>query len=292
MSGVQGESEGRPEKERWKRFVWQEGELEITSAPRADSHTAIGMEVPQTDVMVDLNERLVFLQSWWLTSELIRRHPHLSLIETHPAGGTYDCLTVIDQRVPPAESWPDGEVLVYLNRVGTIRVRDHYGFMTFETERAFGDRHGALKRIEEAAGLAAPHPTPASTPFSLALRVIYRFLALNLNEKEQWDVRNLRIDDAGWWPGMPTSLTDLSKFPSALEALRIERRDDLLGDRRYHFWVLIGALPGGQVEPQAVLDTDGYVHLPNGRANLVDVYEKSKRRITPTLMGSLGSLLP
>ena len=36
--------------------------------------------------------------SWRLTAELVRRYPdRFSVIETHPGGGQYDCITLIDE---------------------------------------------------------------------------------------------------------------------------------------------------------------------------------------------------
>lgn len=37
---------------------------------------------------MDLEHRLIGVQSWWLASELLRRTPGLGIIETHPGGGT------------------------------------------------------------------------------------------------------------------------------------------------------------------------------------------------------------
>jgi hypothetical protein len=43
--------------------------------------------------MADLNRRSIIAQSWWLGSELVRRHPRLSLIETQVKSGgvVYEC---------------------------------------------------------------------------------------------------------------------------------------------------------------------------------------------------------
>ncbi|WP_454116041.1 TY-Chap2 family putative peptide chaperone [Microbacterium aurum] len=40
--------------------------------------------------------RFVIAQSWWIASELVRRHPDLVIHESHPGGGMYDCLTGLD----------------------------------------------------------------------------------------------------------------------------------------------------------------------------------------------------
>ncbi|MGD4206363.1 hypothetical protein QT666_22610, partial [Xanthomonas citri pv. citri] len=38
--------------------------------------------------------RFAIAQSWWLASELVRRHPELMIYEMHPGGGQYDVLCV------------------------------------------------------------------------------------------------------------------------------------------------------------------------------------------------------
>lgn len=194
--------------------------------------------------------------------------------------------------MPPENAWPDGGSLVDLNREGSIHVRGQTGFMSFDAEKGYVDRHGALKRIEEAVGVGPIEKTPASSPASLTFRAIYRFLAITLNEREYWDVRNQRVDGSGAWPGEAVDFCDLSQFHTAAEAVRLERRDDRLGDRRYHFWVLGTRPSGGSLQARVVLDTDGHVHLPTGRVSLVDEYARNKRKITPTTVSALGTLLP
>lgn len=44
---------------------------------------------------MNLEWRMINVQSWWVASKLVRRHPQLGLIETHPGDGMYDCLSVV-----------------------------------------------------------------------------------------------------------------------------------------------------------------------------------------------------
>ncbi len=44
--------------------------------------------------MDSVNKQLTEIASWRIVSELIRRHPEkFTVIETHPGGGQYDCLS-------------------------------------------------------------------------------------------------------------------------------------------------------------------------------------------------------
>ena len=41
------------------------------------------------------NKQLIEIASWRIVSELYRRHPgKFKIIETHPGGGQYDCLSL------------------------------------------------------------------------------------------------------------------------------------------------------------------------------------------------------
>ncbi|WP_289020204.1 hypothetical protein [uncultured Ornithinimicrobium sp.] len=229
--------------------------------------------------MADVDQRLRTVQSWWLGSELVRRHPELLLIETHPGGGQYDCLTLMSMDPGGA-----GTNLVDLNRTGRIHVGDQTGFMTWEQERAFGDRHGAMRRIENAAGLHAPTQTPSSTGKVLTYRVLASVLTTTLNEREPWDARNLMLDasNADVEPRF-----DLAAFPSAVEGVRERRRDDLFGRPEYRFW---GLIQGEKLV--AVLDTDGNVHLGSGPRNLSTVYAQRGRRLNAAIATTLAEVLP
>jgi hypothetical protein len=156
--------------------------------------------------------------------------------------------------------------------------------MSWETERQFGDRHEAVKRLEAAAQLQPPNGTPGSTPAVLTFRTIARILAALQNERKPWDGRSQWLDTSGYGAG---PRFDLSAFPSAQAALREQRPTDLFGRPEYRFWVL---LRGG--EGVAVLDTDGRVHLTSGERSLPDAYVKAGHRLTSTIAATLGDVLP
>lgn len=230
--------------------------------------------------MADLERRLRTVQSWWLGSELVRRHPKLLLIETHPAGGQADCLTLLRVDSHGGTQHP----LVDLEQTGGIHVGGHGIFMTWEEERDFGDRHGALKRVEIAAGLHAPTETPPSTGKTLTYRTLTSVLSTTLNERETWDARNLMLNAGNVGP---SRTFDLAPFPSAAEAVRDRRRDDLFGSPEYRFW---GLLRG--TKPVAVLDTDGNVHLKSGPRSLPAAYAKGGHRLHSAIASTLAEVMP
>lgn len=193
---------------------------------------------------MNLDERLINVQSWWIASELLRRHPDLGLIETHPGGGTYDCLTVVEWAAQPSRR-------VDLNRNGSIHVAGSGGAFSWADERGRRDRHWALKTIERAAGLDAPTKTPAATPRSLIFRFCYRVVLSALNTRDTWDVRCARIDSSG----DVFSNGDVDGFPTAAQSARSVRNDDPYGDGLYRFWKVLRA---GEVVLLA--DIDGLLH--------------------------------
>lgn len=228
--------------------------------------------------------RFVIASSWWVASELVRRNPDLRLIETHPGGGQYDCLSVV-RRV--AGSWT---TLIDLNRAGSMHVHQIAADQAFEPltwDSTFrnDDAHDAVKRLEAAAGLAPPKPSPPTGAAAVTFRVIARLLAGTVNDRRQWDVRNEQQDTSGGEYGRGNYVDAL---PQLADALDDRRDDDVLGVSRYRYWALLS-----DAELRAVFDTDGAVHLLNGQSHdLLRLYRYHGRSLTAVLGAALGKLLP
>src|SRR4051794_35374654 len=92
--------------------------------------------------------RFILMQSWWLASRLVRRHPELKLIETHPGGGQYDCLTLRK----------DQGTRVDINRVGSIHVFSESDHLTVPINEMFEQESAAelVARVEP----ESAHPRP------------------------------------------------------------------------------------------------------------------------------------
>ena len=231
---------------------------------------------------MNVQERLVYLQSWWVASELLRRHPELELIETHPGGGQYDCLSVLS--IQSSE-----KLHIDLNRNGRMHI--HSGTpswfdstrwdirypVEWSVELEQEDRRQIPRFLEEAAGLLPPAQTPATTPKTLAFRIIYHLLLFSLNEAEYWDVRNGELDSSGMDGDLERPYFD--EIESARIALRQSRP---LGWKasvpRYDFW---GVLRDDRC--LGLLQIDGTLHRPNAEpVNLMKIYNANKRDILPT----------
>lgn len=232
---------------------------------------------------MNLSERSINLQSWWVASELLRRHPELELVETHPGGGLYDCLTIIGERGM-------NELHIDLNRVGRMHVhtpmasrfdRTRWGIehpVEWSTERDQTDRRLIPRFLEDAVGLASPTQTPVSTPKSLAFRVIYQLLLFALNEEAEWDARNAQLDSSGMMSD--NELPYFDNIESAQDALHRGTTVSGQAISRYDFW---GMLRDGRC--LGLIQTDGTLHLPgHDPVPLMSVYNANKRDILPTAM--------
>ncbi len=112
--------------------------------------------------------------SWSLVSELIRAFPDWRVFHTHPGGGQYDCLTIVDDGDSPS-------IRIDVNRRGSVHARSqssdgqNLGFSDSEWFESLmqGVRPRDLAReIAESIGLLWPDSAPASTRWSITYRVI------------------------------------------------------------------------------------------------------------------------
>lgn len=227
---------------------------------------------------------MVFLQSWWVASELIRRHPELELVETQPGDGQNDCLTVLG-----AEG-PDG-LYVDLNRNGSMNVRSEISNrfdrtlwniqypVDWSAELGQENRRLVPLFLEEAAGLHAPSQTPATTQKTLVFRIIYYLLLFSLNEPADWDARNGYLDFTDMGSGNERPYFD--EIQSAQIALRQSRPQGWKASApRYDFW---GVLRDGRC--LGLIQINGTLHRPNtDPVNLMKIYNSNKRDILPTSM--------
>lgn len=231
-------------------------------------------------------KRLIAAQSWYVASELVRRHPELRIIETHPGGGKYDCLSL---------QQPDGNGVVHLNRAGRMHVVNPrtpdfqpISWRASVPVSAKGDLFDpcaphVVKTLELAAGLPAPHPTPPLRPATFTYRVIARVLGRLINEKDTWDARNERLHSSH----TVTNRGYLRRFPAAADAARDRRDSDFLGMPTYRFWALLR-----DGEPVAILDSDGVAYLPTETYQLPEVYRRTGCKLTATISHVLGDVLP
>ena len=237
----------------------------------------------------DLGSRLIIAQSWFIASELVRRHPDLRLIETNPCDGQYNCLSLYG----PQGTKPSA--LIQLNRNGSMSaMRDGEQVTSIPWSATLSQfaysqatpalAYQALKQLEHHSGLGHPVATPPSSPAALSFRAIARVLTSLLNDKSVWDARNEREDSSGW---SPTDRGYVTQFPAAHAASRYARRDDILGVPTYRFWALLK-----DSEAVAILDTEGNTYTRDGTEHLPTVYQATGRNLTLTIARALGPVLP
>jgi len=90
---------------------------EVAMMQHQEQRTAVGEQVSSPSWG---SGRFPIAQSWWIASELVRRHPELIVSEEHP-GGIYDLLSVTSPEQSSRGSGPSPmEYRVMLNRPGTV----------------------------------------------------------------------------------------------------------------------------------------------------------------------------
>ena len=164
----------------------------------ADAHAAVVRETlllngPAKDTPSSLENTSALglegieIASWSLASELVRRAPsRLRLIETHPGGGIYNCLTLLDGSRPVSD----------LNRTGNLHVLGRLDGGPCEpvsldvwVRLAAGENPRAIldewcRRL----GVIVPDSLPAGSPTSLTYRVIAALLRQAAFSPVSWAV--------------------------------------------------------------------------------------------------------
>jgi len=142
---------------------------------------------------------LVEALSWGLASRLVRRHPTLRIVEEHPGGGQYDCLTIVGRGEGDFET-------IHLNRVGSAFVwsqgsswrwawRGIWNELATSSDFRFG-----VELLEHHTGLARVDSTPPAEHHTVAYRLIAAALLANLGA-QTW---RASFDFGGeTWTGLP-----------------------------------------------------------------------------------------
>ena len=189
------------------------------------------------------SRHLLEVTSWRVVEALLSRHPRLLLIETHPGGGQYDCLTLFDRGNPTSDE------SISLNRVGSAHMWrfNHRGesagsqnpdsWSSFWSEWLGAEEiERVLLELERRSGLG----NPAVGPPSVAARCvdfIATALALTLFSGVQWECRNGMEDTSGCGGGPRDHYFAL--FPEAESRRAVRVPGDLNGVPEYRFWFLL-----------------------------------------------------
>ena len=167
--------------------------------------------------------------------ELKRHYPsEFKIIETHPGGGQYDCLTLYNQRLG---------VIAMLNRYGSLvvgkpisgksakHVSDYYN------KPITADHQVLLKQFFKLLGLKPRKPIPPSTPEVLIYRLIPEILSLGAYGKNFWECRNGFCDSSGGWGGVMQKY--FAKFSTAKQRLQVKEPEDVNNTPAYRFWFIL-----------------------------------------------------
>jgi hypothetical protein len=220
--------------------------------------------------------------SWRLITELWRRFPdRYALIETHPGGGQYDCLSLIE--------FSDGlHSVLDVNRGGGS-VHVHCGrnpqSWTDWSDRMLTDSCDFLDEIGGAIGLESPKLLPKSTPTTIAFRFVCEFLTHAVGRLEPWECRNGFCDTSGYGSGRRESWFNC--FPGIVPEHSPKGLVDCQLESDFGYWFILK-----RDEPVICLDTDGRLYKLGGETlNLMASYGKHKR-IWPVIVETALELLP
>lgn len=168
--------------------------------------------------------------SWEVAARIVSANPALRIYETHPAGGTYDCLSVGGPNVH-----------IDINRAGSIHVHrspggEKIGLIPAQEWTTALLTKGTAQRIAdqvvEFCRIAVDQP--GVTPWLLTYRVIARTLASRVFDSTGWDARQQFEDTSGYSIGIrwPVPSPEMGMIPANLMwvLLRGEQRIAWLWD--------------------------------------------------------------
>lgn len=220
--------------------------------------------------------------SWRLVTELWRRFPNsFFLIETHPGGGQYDCLSLMesDDGIRSALDINRGGGSVHVHRGRTPQSWPDWA------ERMLADSQRFLDEIGDAIGIAAPKSLPRSTPTTIAFRYVCELLTHAIGRLEKWECRNGFCDtsaDGGgkrqeWFNCFPG--IEGEPPPKELAGGKLSRA--------YGYWFFLK-----ETEPVLCIDTDGRLYKLDGVTHdLMAIYAMHKR-VWPMIAETAMELLP
>ncbi len=238
---------------------------------------------------MEVSRQLREIASWRIATELIRRHPKkLTILETHPGGGQYDCLTLIKRKLDSGSPVR----LMDMNRVGSLHVHRtfadeldepvHWSDI-WEEMSSIEDPKVLLDRIEAAIGLSHHGKPPVSNGEVLAYRVITALLSTAAYGRVLWECRNGYVDTSGYGGGPEERY--FADFPVTRAWLE-DTPNMPFGIAHYGFWFLLR-----KDTPVLCLHVTGRVADRVGNVyELVPLYQKYGR-IMPMAVKIAGTAL-
>lgn len=220
-------------------------------------------------------DRFKLQQSWWLASELGRRHPN-AWVERfmHTTGPV----------LVAVEAGDDAQARVFFDLQAGVRAYrgESESHWSWETVLQCPGAHDMLKRIEASSGLGIPRRAPATSARSIVYRLIARLLAMHLDASRPWVPVPLDVQSMVHGLVEPEDDPLLLGFETVHRDVHDHRADATkrFGDPRLvqvrpWLWAMTR-----DVETTFVLDTDGFMHARQlGVRPLLPMYDEVGRDI-------------
>lgn len=223
-------------------------------------------------------DRFATSQSWWIASELVRRHPHLELVQAFDpvSGGS---LVVRDK---------GSGFTVQLSAANGIELLGSIIYQPLRWRDVFAQEspHETVKLLEVSMGLGAPHSQPETTPTTLIYRVAAQALATMVNDRHSWSIVNLDPETYGLTDSLHT--VDVRGFPTVLESMCLqfeiaESMGKWAGFSRY--WSVLR-----DVGTVLILNSDGFVHTSGEPIDVMALYIARGRNLHETVATVLDAI--
>jgi len=232
------------------------------------------------------------MASWQVAAELVRRHPNeFVVIETHPGGGQYDCLSIYERRGD--KNRPKFLNFADLNRIprGHITSRgwgvDEERLNWVDVLFAADLRSEIIILLENHGALASPTQTPPTTPSSIGVRLIAEVLSLRVATRSPLVALN-GVADSSHGSGIRGEL--FAEFPAIANVVSESDEFNIETVPAYRYWfVCTGADGGSERSALFGVDTwDGKLWFKSeSEVDLMDLYKDYGSDITTLTSGVL-----
>jgi hypothetical protein len=217
-------------------------------------------------------ERFLLAQAWWVASEFARRHPNWAI--RFGDQGSYLTLVNPESEMPRIVVNPSAIHLFGQDATHT----------TIAHPLSTADPYEAVTAIESFIGDPPQLKTPASTPRTLAYRLLATVLNVAVNEKARWEVCNEIVGDDGNGPIRAGLVPQFSDAAHDASILRSEALD--LGEPLRHYWAILR-----DAHPVAIVSTEGRAYLPDRTIDLQPAYETNRHSMLRLVTDLIGDLL-
>ncbi|MBF0124056.1 MAG: hypothetical protein HQL60_01815 [Magnetococcales bacterium] len=231
------------------------------------------------------NEQILEIAAWRFVTELVRRFPdRFRIIRTHPGGGQYDCLDLVDYQSQP-------KMVLSINIEGSIHVHDLTPSNQGRWSKLVFEKHprAVLDHLCKVIQVEPPKQSPPSTPAVISYRFIATFLShAAFGLKKRWQCVNGYLDSSGMCGGPRDEW--FKQFPQTTSYRQNKLPNDVLGQPEYRFWFLVE-----DGKPRLCLEDSGTLFREDG--SIVDIaklylQQSLPRRIWPLIIQTAADLLP